>query len=110
MTCWIHNPEELTTAELLGQVLLSARDGTHVQLLAAPRNAGRVIQRLRTALSRSRARNRERGKKVEEFTLRHSTYDYTKADGTRHECLVMWIEKGFHHKIRESLDDLLARE
>lgn len=106
MTTWIENAESKQTAELLAEVLVRCRQDERVQFLVAAGLGGDVVQRLRVTLSRSRKRNLKRGRKNEEFTLRHSIYPYT-LDAKRHDCIVMWTEKNRTHMLRELLDDTL---
>ncbi len=110
MTIQIEASPHMTTNQLLAQILIHCKTGDHVQFLVEPRAAEHVVQRLRVALSRSRNRHRKQGRKIEEFTLRHSIYPYSDKSGTRHSCIVMWREKHQHHVIRELLDDIMERE
>lgn len=97
---------EQATNTLLGEILIHAKQGERVMMLTEPGGALKIVTRLRTALSRSRQRNRKAGRKIEEFTLHHSVFPYTQ-DAKRHDCLVMWIERTPRHVLREHLDDLL---
>lgn len=108
MAVWLDSDGIQKTKDLLGQVLLAASAGNRVQFLVDAGQGGVVAQRLRVALSRSRLRNKQAGRKISEFTLHHSVYPYT-MDGKRHDCLVMWVEKSFVHRKRELLDDLVER-
>jgi hypothetical protein len=110
MTLLIQPEKDWTTNHLLAAVLSHCKSGERVQFLVEPRVAASVVQRLRVALSRSRNRHKVAGKKIEEFTLRHSIHPYTNRDGKRHSCVVMWVEKQPHHVARELLDDLMERE
>lgn len=110
MTLMIQPEPDWDTNTLLAHVLSHCKQGERVQFLVEPRAADKVVQRLRVALSRSRNRHRERGKPVDEFTLRHEFYPHTDLAGKRHSCIVMWIEKQRHHMVRELLDDLVERD
>lgn len=110
MTLMIHPEPTWNTNHLLAVVLSHCKSGERVQFLVEPRAAEHVVQRLRVALSRSRNRNRQQGKKIEEFTLRHSIHSHTDTAGKRHSCIVMWVEKQQHHVVRELLDDIMERE
>lgn len=110
MTLMIHPEPTWSTNDLLANVLIHCKKGERVQFLVEPRAAAAVVQRLRVALSRSRNRNKSQGKKIEEFTLRHSIHPHTSLDGKRHSCIVMWTEKEQHHVVREMLDDLMERD
>ena len=110
MTLMIQPESSWNTNHLLAVVLSHCKSGERVQFLVEPRAAESVVQRLRVALSRSRNRNRQNAKKVEQFTLRHTTYPYTDSNGKRHTCIVMWTEKQQHHVVREMLDDLMERD
>jgi hypothetical protein len=109
MTIMISPEKDWDTNRLLAEVLSRCKDNQRVQFLVEPRADSHVVQRLRVALSRSRKRNKRGGRKVSEFTLRHSIHPHT-ADGKRHSCIVMWIERQSHHKQRELLDDLMERD
>lgn len=106
MTVWIEDAESITTTALLANSLIACRDGNQVQFLTTAGRGAAVVQRLRTALSRSRKRNQTRGQRVAEFTLHHSIYPYTK-NGRRYDCVVLWTHKRRHHIAREILDDTL---
>ena len=110
MTKLLNADEIQTTQELLAHILYECKQGERVQFLVDPSMGSVVVQRLRVALSRSRERNRRRGKKIDEFTLRHDIYPYTNRVGKRHDCVVMWTEKNRHHVTREILDDILERK
>lgn len=97
------------TKDLLASVLMHTKQGERVQFLVDPGLGDAVVQRMRVALSRSRGRNRSRGKKIDEFSLRNEIYPFTK-DGKRYDCIVMWTEKNHHHRHRELLDDLVERK
>lgn len=109
MAVWFDPSNVGSTQELTANILHLAKQGERVQFLVDPGNGLRIVQRMRVALSRSRRRNLDRGKSVDEFTLYHDVYPYTSLDGKRHDCIVVWIEKSFHHRKRELLDDLLKR-
>ena len=108
MAVWLDTSASPSTLQLLEGVLLQALQGERVQFICDPSAGPAVVQRLRVALSRSRERNKARGKKLKEFTLRHEIYPYTQ-DGIRHDCVVMWIEKSEKHLHRELLDDIVER-
>lgn len=106
MTQWLHDAESKPSAALLAEALMHCYNGEQVQFLVSPGRGGAVVQRLRVALSRSRQRNLRRGVPNNEFTLHHSIYPYA-LDWKRHDCIVLWIKKHRHHRIREILDDTL---
>jgi len=108
MTIWIDPSKADKTTHLLVEILTHSKAGHRAQFLVSPSAGEAVVQRLRVALSRSRKRNEDSGKKIDEFTLRHEIYPYTQ-EGKRYDCIVMWTEKNQHHVIRETLDDLLER-
>ncbi len=110
MTLTIQPEPTWNTNQLLAEVLSHCKSGERVQFLVEPRAAEYVVQRLRVALSRSRNRNKANGRKVDEFTLRHTIYPHTDSAGKRHSCIVMWIEKQQHHIVRELLDDIMERD
>lgn len=108
MAVWLDTSGIVKTQELLAHILVLNKDGARVQFLCDPSAGPAVVQRLRVALSRSRERNKARGKKINEFTLRHEIYPYT-YQGTRRDCVVMWTEKSDKHIHRELLDDIVER-
>lgn len=108
MAKWIDSSAIQTTKDLTASVLYLAQDGERVQFLVDAGMAAVVAQRMRVALSRSRTKNRNLGKKVKEFVLMYESYPFTK-DGKRHDCIVMWTEQNIHHRKRELLDDLVER-
>jgi hypothetical protein len=110
MTLTIQTEPTWNTNQLLATVLSHCKSGDRVQFLVEPRAAENVVQRLRVALSRSRNRNKAMGRKVDEFTLRHTIYPHTDSEGKRHSCIVMWVEKQQHHIVRELLDDIMERD
>lgn len=109
MTLMISPEASWDTNRLLAEILSRCSQNERVQFLVEPRAAPFVVQRLRVALSRSRKRNKQHGRKVSEFTLRHTIHPYTDK-GKRHSCIVMWTERQSHHKQRELLDDLMERD
>lgn len=110
MAKWIDAYEIQETRVLMAHVLMEAANGERVQFLVDSGTGNAVAQRMRVALSRSRTRNRMRGKKVKHFTLHHSVYPWTDSEGKRHDCVVMWIERTIHHRKNELLEDLLERD
>lgn len=107
MAVWLTDAESKTTDNLMAEVLSLAGETERVQFLVAPGTGGAVVQRMRVALSRSRARQKKRGKNYKEFTLRHDCYPYTTESGKRYDCIVMWIERRRHHRLKEILTDTL---
>jgi hypothetical protein len=110
MTLRIYPEASWKTDQLLATVLSHCKQDQRVQFWVEPRAAESVVQRLRVALSRSRNRHRANGRKIEEFTLRHSIYPVSDQRGNRHACIVMWTEKKLRHIGRELLDDMLERD
>lgn len=108
MTVWLRDHEGTKTAELLARIIGLAKNNQRVQFLVSANEGPAVVQRFRVALSRSRKRNLERGKKIDEFTLRHHIYPYTEK-GKRFDAIVIWIEKSEHHRVSELLDDIMER-
>lgn len=108
MAVWLDTTGIQKTQELMAHILSYALQGARVQFLCDPAAGPAVVQRLRVALSRSRERNKSRGKKINEFSLKAECYPYTK-DGIRHDCVVMWVEKLDIHIHREILDDITER-
>lgn len=109
MARWLETSSIQKTQDLLANILvLSIQDNSRVQFLCDPSTGAAVVQRLRVALSRSRAKNKSIGRKINEFTLCHEIYPYT-VDGIRHDCVVMWVEKSDKHIHRELLDDIVER-
>jgi len=108
MAVWVDTSQIHKTHELVAHVLYAARDGERVQFLVQAGTAAVIAQRMRVALSRSRTKNRNLGKKVKEFVLMCESYPFTK-DGKRYDCIVMWTEQSIHHRKRELLDDLVER-
>lgn len=109
MAVWIDTTDKPNTADFLARVLQVGLTGERAKFLVDPGQGMVVVQRLRVALSRSRERNRRRGKKNSEFTLSASTFPYTELSGKRHECVVMWVRRSTTHEHRELLDDLMER-
>ena len=110
MSVWIKIDDDPDTPTLLGRVLEeSMLKGNRAKFLTPPNQARVVLQRLRTCLSRSRERQKRKGKKVAQFTLHSESFPYTDLDGKRHDCLVMWVAKSERHMQLEMLDDLLER-
>lgn len=109
MTLMITPKPEWKTTRLLAEVLRECVEDKRVQFLVDAGSGSLVVQRLRVALSRSRNRHRNAGRKVVEFTLCHSIYPHTDSEGKRHDCIVMWIKRDQIHERRELLDDLMER-
>lgn len=109
MAVWIPPERTEKTTPLLVEILRLCKEGHRVQFLTDPGMGSAVVQRLRVALSRSRQRNINRGRKVAEFTLCHSIHPFTDNQGKRHDAVVMWTHKTQYHVQRELLDDLLER-
>lgn len=109
MTVLIAKEHTTKTTPLLVEILSHCKNGEQVQFLCDPGAGEAVVQRLRVALSRSRKRNEQRGKKIDVFTMHDSIYPYTDEHGKRHDCVVMWTRKTEQHRDRELLDDLMER-
>lgn len=109
MTYMIEDARNLKTNDLLVQFLTHAQRGERVQFLVPPSSGPQVVQRLRSALTRSRRRNERNGRKPAMFGVRAEFYPYTDAAGVRHECVVMWTEKTPYHRGQELLQDLVER-
>lgn len=91
-------------------ILAECHKGNQVQFLVTPGAGLKVVQRLRSALTRSRNRNRLAGRRISQFTLRHSVYPYHTLDGSRHDCVLIWIERELRHRRHELVDDFLLRK
>lgn len=106
----IHMPDA-TSTELLREVLIQLlkKDAERVQVLVDRGQAKATIDKLRVALSRSRERNRTAQRKIAHFTLNHSVYPYTNAEGRRFDALVLSIYKSRRHRALELVDDMLSR-
>lgn len=106
----IHMPEA-TSTELMAEVLfhLLKESAPKVQILV-PRGEGvATINKCRVALSRSRGRNRSKGKKIVRFTLNHCIYPYTDRQGARFDAVVLSIHKNRTHRALELVDNMLER-
>lgn len=110
MSILIQTDDGPDTPTLLGRVLQATLvGGQRAKILTGPGQSKALLQRLRTCLSRSRDRQKRRGKKIAMFTLHSDSFPYTTMDGKRHDCLVLWTEKREIHMQLEMLDDLLER-
>jgi hypothetical protein len=109
MTIWIGPEHTRKTTPLLVEVLRLTKQGEQVQFLCDPGVGEKVVQRMRVTLSRSRVRNRQKGRKIDLFTLHHCVYPFTDSHGKRHDCVVMWTSKSDTHRDLELLDDLMER-
>lgn len=110
MTVWIGPEHTKKTTPLLVEILRHTKQGEQVQFLADPGSGEAVVQRLRVTLSRSRVRNRARGRKIDMFTMHHSVYPWHDGNGRRHDCVVIWTNKNETHRDLELLDDILERD
>lgn len=109
MSLMIHPDPSWKTDVLLATILNHALQGNRVRFLVERRGDVRVMQRLRTALSRSRDRNRRAGNPITEFTMKSESFPFTDSSGKQHTCLVVWVEKNKFHVNRELLDDVMER-
>src|SRR3546814_2590578 len=82
----IANPTDLSTRELLAEIIRHAVLAEAEVRFFTPRGEGKaVMQRVRMELSRSRQRNERKGKKNLRFSLHQSIYPWTTLDGKRLE-------------------------
>jgi hypothetical protein len=100
---------EATSSQLLAAALPHLLSGDRAQVLVERGDGVNTVNKIRVALSRSRKRNLRRGRKIPRFTLIHSIYPYTAADGTRFDAVVLSIQKSRTHRALELLDDLMDR-
>lgn len=105
----IHEPNA-TSTELMALVLkyLLKDSAPKVQILVERGQGVATINKCRVALSRSRGRNKSRGKKVAQFTLNHCIYPYTDRSGARFDAVVLSIQKNLRHRALELVDNMLA--
>lgn len=101
---------EATSSELLAAALAHILNGDRVQILVARGEGINTINKLRVALSRTRKRNIQRGRKIHRFTMNHSIYPYTDGIGTRLDAVVLSIKKNRIHRALELADDMMVRE
>jgi len=101
-----------TSSELLAAVLYNLVREQHerTQVLVERGQGPATINKLRVALSRSRKRNTEKGKKIARFTLNHSIYPYTDGTGARFDAVVLSTQKNRLHRALELVDDMLDRD
>lgn len=106
----IHMPSA-TGNQLLAQALhhLVRLNEPKVQVLVDRGDGAKTVNKLRVALSRSRNRNSSKNRKILRFTLNHSIYPYTAADGTRFDAVVLSIQKNRLHRALELVDDIMER-
>src|SRR3546814_20295244 len=80
----IANPTDLSTRELLAEIIRHAVLAEAEVRFFTPRGEGKaVMQRVRMELSRSRQRNERKRKKHLRFSLHQSIYHCTTLDGKR---------------------------
>src|SRR3546814_11016382 len=80
----IANPTDLSTRELLAEIIRHAVLAEAEVRFFTPRGEGKeVMQRVRMELHRSRQRNERKGKKNLRFRLHQSNYPWTTLDGKR---------------------------
>src|SRR3546814_6888977 len=86
----IANPTDLSTRELLAEIIRHAVLAAAEVRFFTPRGEGKaVMQRVRMELSRSRQRNERKGKKNLRFSLHQSIYPWTTLDGKRLERVLV---------------------
>src|SRR3546814_4969177 len=86
----IANPTDLSTRELLAEIIRHAVLAEAEVRFFTPRGEGKaVMQRVRMELSRSRQRNERKGKKNLRFSLHQSIYPWTTLDGKRLERVLV---------------------
>lgn len=103
----IHNPKA-TSSELLAAALVHLLNGDKAQILVPRGHGTSTINAVRVALSRSRARNKRRGRKIQRFTLNHSIYPFTDERG-RFDAVVLSVKKNRTHRALELVDDMMER-
>jgi len=109
MATWVCEAESRKSADLCGEIIHLCKQGERVKFLTAPGRGASHAQRCRVALSRSRKRNLKKGKKIDQFTLRHTIHSHTEG-GRRFDCVVMWIERKELHELRALLDDVMENQ
>lgn len=107
MTQTITPPTE-DTEKLVEQVLLATRiHGERVKFLVPPGQARLVIARIRTMMSRRRAKLKKRDKLVKYFRL-NSTVHRETHEGQRFDCIVMWQEVTKNQEFRQIISEVEA--
>src|SRR3546814_11217423 len=85
----IANPTDLSTRELLAEIIRHAVLAEAEVRFFTPRGEGKaVMQRVRMALSRSRQRNERKGQTNLRFSLHPFIYPLTNLDGKRFELVM----------------------
>src|SRR3546814_16827391 len=85
----IANPTDLSTRELLAEIIRHAVLAEAEVRFFTPRGEGKaVMQRVRMELSRSRQRNERKGKKNLRFSLNHSINPWTTFAGKQLERML----------------------
>jgi hypothetical protein len=102
-------PDLSDTNEILKTILPPALNGERVSFLVGAGQSFHVLARIRTQISRKRTSMRNRGVKPKLFNLMSTVHRETH-DGTRYDCIIVWIEVRESHVLGEALDDLLAKE
>ena len=110
MTKWLESYNVFNTEELLGLILRGVLAGDRVMFLCEPGSGKAVVQRNRVMLSRSRNRNKARGRKIKYFRLNSTIHPHTDKAGKRWDCVVMWAVQTQSNQFDELLDDLIQSE
>lgn len=112
MTIELPNPCELSTRELLAEIIRHTVLEEQELRFFVPRGEGRALmQRVRMELSRSRKRNERKGRKNLRFTINQSIYPWTDHQtGERRDRVLVNSTRTQTHEQLELLDDLIAKQ
>lgn len=112
MTFELPNPCELSTRELLAEIIRHTVLEDNELRFFVPRGEGRaMMQRVRMELSRSRKRNERKGRKNLRFTINQSIYPWTDHQtGERRDRVLVNSTRTQTHEQLELLDDLIAKQ
>lgn len=107
MAIRISNPPLDDTTKLVEVIMTNAADNNRVLFLVPAGQAGNVLARIRTMISRKRKALEQRGKKIKRFTL-NSTVHRETHEGIRYDAIIMWRTVSDSHIMMETLEDLLS--
>lgn len=91
-------PDLADTQQTTEQILTHTMQGKRVRMLVPHGRSRQVVQRIRTKLTRVRAKLRLAGKVPQQFRLNQTTHPETHA-GVRFDCIIFWIERNDRHDI-----------
>lgn len=99
--------DQLSTQNLLEKILEQTFADKRVQLLVPAGQGGKVMNRLRAKLTRTKKSVIVKGLRLRHFSIRNTIHPWTE-QGRRFDSIIIWSERRDQHEVLETLERMVG--